>query len=101
MRYIPKKSNNEPDSLRATRLTDGATYDECNKNDVREALLNEQGYLCAYCMRRIENERGDNGDGGFFDSIGNWFDGNSATCCSLGNEIMALVATVMMAWIVK
>ena len=50
---------------------------------------------------KTEQNEGDNGDGGFFDSIGNWFDGNSATTCSLENKMMALVATVMMAWIVK
>ena len=43
----------------------------------------------------------DNGDGGFFDSIGNWFDGNSATTtCLLGNEMMVLIATVIMVWVV-
>jgi len=60
MRYIPKKISNEPASLRATRLTDGANFDSTNKSDIREALLKEQGYLCAYCMRRIENERIEN-----------------------------------------
>ena len=27
------------------------------KRQVREALMQEQGHLCAYCMRRIPDER--------------------------------------------
>lgn len=26
-----------------------------NKNELRESLLKEQGYICCFCMRRIEN----------------------------------------------
>jgi len=61
MRYIPKRLSNEPVSLKATRLTDGATFDDTNKEDIRAILLLEQGYLCAYCMRRIDNNRNDKG----------------------------------------
>jgi len=61
MRYIHKKVSNEPGSLKATRLTNGATFDDANKEDIREVLLLEQGYLCAYCMRRIDNNRNDKG----------------------------------------
>jgi len=59
MKYIEKKMNNEPRSLRTYRSTPGAAYDSCNKTDIREALLNEQGYLCAYCMRRIKSKTTD------------------------------------------
>ena len=46
----------EPDSLTAYRKTPFATYDGCNKTDIRKSLLKEQGYLCAYCMRRIRED---------------------------------------------
>ena len=61
MRYIPKRTSNEPDSLKAIRLTNGAAFDDCNKQDIREILLSEQGHLCAYCMRRIDNSRNKKG----------------------------------------
>ncbi len=57
MKYIEKRLENEPVSLKEKRSTPGATYDACNKDDIRLALLPEQGYLCAYCIRRISNER--------------------------------------------
>lgn len=56
MKYIEKEIANEPRTLVETRSTPGATFDGCNKNDIRKALLLEQGYLCAYCMRRINNK---------------------------------------------
>ena len=31
-------------------------FDLLPKQDIRQALLDEQYFLCAYCMRRIENE---------------------------------------------
>ncbi|MDM8338404.1 hypothetical protein [Mediterranea massiliensis] len=49
MRKIEKQS--EPREWTAHRLTPGAKYEA--KPELREALLKEQGYLCAYCMRRI------------------------------------------------
>ena len=44
----------EPPSLTAYRKTSFAYYDGCNKDDIRQNLLQEQGFLCAYCMRRID-----------------------------------------------
>ena len=43
-----------PASLVAYRQEFNAYFDGCNKDDIREKLLEEQGYLCAYCMRRID-----------------------------------------------
>ena len=55
MRPIDK--NREPVSLQHYRSQVGAVYDgpmfTTVKVDIRESLLREQGYLCAYCMRRI------------------------------------------------
>lgn len=55
MIYIEKKS--EPDSLRAQRETPGADFDGLDKTDLRKSLLKEQGYLCAYCMKRIRKDK--------------------------------------------
>lgn len=41
----------EPDSWTQHRLTPGADYEATD--DLRNALLKDQGYICAYCMRRI------------------------------------------------
>lgn len=49
------KKGSEPRSLTEYKMQKGAYYDGCNKGEIREALLREQGYLCAYCMRRIDN----------------------------------------------
>lgn len=46
----------EPSSLTAYRKKPYATYDGCNKADIRRNLLVEQGCLCAYCMRRIRED---------------------------------------------
>lgn len=46
----------EPASLTAHRKTPYASYDNCNKADIRKSLLAEQGCLCAYCMRRIHED---------------------------------------------
>lgn len=52
MIYIRKGEG--PRSLTEYRQRQGASYDGYeNKDDVRHALLAEQGYICAYCMRRI------------------------------------------------
>ena len=55
MRAITKKA--EPYELAQYRTRPGAVYDGGNftpvKNRIREELLAEQGYLCAYCMQRI------------------------------------------------
>jgi uncharacterized protein (TIGR02646 family) len=62
MKYIQKQIANEPDALRRYRTTtEKATYDGYVDKDVltneekplKNALLKEQGYLCAYCMGRI------------------------------------------------
>ncbi|MCD8154626.1 MAG: TIGR02646 family protein [Clostridiales bacterium] len=55
MIYIEK--GKEPDSLTQHRKKPYATYENCNKEDIRDALLAEQGHLCAYCMRRIRKDR--------------------------------------------
>ena len=50
----------EPAKLRAYRAVPGATYDGANftpvKDEIREALLRDQEWLCCYCMRRISAE---------------------------------------------
>lgn len=51
MIYIEK--GKEPDSLTRYRQKEFAYFDGCNKSDIRKKLLEEQGSLCAYCMRRI------------------------------------------------
>lgn len=49
MIWINKSS--EPDSWLHHRLTNGATYERTE--DLARQLLEDQGYICAYCMRRI------------------------------------------------
>lgn len=46
----------EPVSLRNHRNTPGADFDSLEKTELRNSLLEEQGYLCAYCMKRIRQE---------------------------------------------
>lgn len=46
----------EPASLRNHRNTPGADFDSLEKTELRRSLLEEQGYLCAYCMKRIRQE---------------------------------------------
>ncbi|HUW07262.1 MAG TPA: hypothetical protein VMW01_13475 [Williamwhitmania sp.] len=51
----------EPKELFAYRLQPNAEYDGANftpvKDAIRQSLLEEQGYICAYCMQRIQNDR--------------------------------------------
>ena len=48
------KKGKEPRSLTEYRSQPNSTYEGFRqKDDVRKQLLEEQGYLCAYCMRRI------------------------------------------------
>ena len=58
MRFILKRE--EPRSLREYRAVPGAIYNGPNftsvKTDVRQQLLQEQGYLCCYCMKRIQDD---------------------------------------------
>lgn len=58
MKYIPKSIKNEPESLRQYRTTTpNAVYNGgFDKQDLRKKLLEEQGYLCAYCMGPISDE---------------------------------------------
>jgi uncharacterized protein (TIGR02646 family) len=51
MRYIHKEIKNEPISLKNHRDTEGVTYESIK--GLKDALLVEQGFLCAYCMRAI------------------------------------------------
>lgn len=53
---IEIKKGKEPPALIAYRKTQYATYDDMPKpvhDAVLRSLMQEQGYLCAYCMRRI------------------------------------------------
>jgi uncharacterized protein (TIGR02646 family) len=52
VRQIAKRP--EPPSLTAHRLTPHSDYDNYReKDELREALVGEQGALCCYCMQRI------------------------------------------------
>jgi uncharacterized protein (TIGR02646 family) len=54
MRLIVKSK--EPNKLTQYRISKQGSYDDYQeKNMLREFLLKEQQYLCAYCMCRIEN----------------------------------------------
>ena len=56
MKYIKKNLRNEPKQLRVYRTTTpNATYKGYGDSDskLKTALLEEQGYLCAYCMKNI------------------------------------------------
>ena len=53
MLYI--KKGKQPDSLIQYRKNKFAYFDGYQgKAEIRQKLLEEQGYLCAYCMRRID-----------------------------------------------
>ncbi len=64
MKYI--KSGKEPNCLAELRKIVGATFGDLNrkkedqeetcKEKIRKSLLETQGFLCAYCMRRISSE---------------------------------------------
>ncbi len=54
MKYIVKSS--EPISLTTYSSTPNANFDDCNKDEIRSSLIQEQGAICAYCMQRISNE---------------------------------------------
>jgi len=55
MKHIQKSQ--EPTCLTELKKQQGAVFDDLSKNsckkEVRAALLEEQGYICAYCMQRI------------------------------------------------
>lgn len=45
----------EPSSLKEYKKQPNACYEDFrDKDDIRDALLRDQGYLCAYCMKRID-----------------------------------------------
>jgi len=50
MKQITK--NSEPRSLVQHRAN-GGTFENLPKDEVRNSLLGEQGYICCYCMKRI------------------------------------------------
>jgi uncharacterized protein (TIGR02646 family) len=53
VRHIAK--GREPASLTGHRLSAHASYDNCQvKDELRDALAREQGFLCCYCLRRID-----------------------------------------------
>lgn len=58
MRHIAK--GREPRELVAWRAQPGAAWDGGGfttvKDEIRKALVRDQAYLCAYCMRRIDAE---------------------------------------------
>ncbi len=48
------KKGKEPDSLTVHRKKSHANYDNYSeKDDLRDSLVKEQGYICCYCMQRI------------------------------------------------
>ncbi len=55
MKHIKKNIANQPDSLREYCNISGATYEEgrFNAEELKKALLEEQGFICAYCMNTI------------------------------------------------
>lgn len=55
MKYIEKKIQNEPATLKEYRKTPNATYSGFGDKDqlLKKVLLEEQGYICAYCNGRI------------------------------------------------
>jgi len=50
------KKAKEPASLLAHRKNSHANYDNYSKkDDLRDSLVKEQGYICCYCMQRISS----------------------------------------------
>ncbi|MDF2947595.1 MAG: hypothetical protein K0S51_2274 [Bacillales bacterium] len=45
----------EPKSWTVSRLSGATRFDDLDKSDLRTSLLQEQGYICCYCMKRIRN----------------------------------------------
>jgi uncharacterized protein (TIGR02646 family) len=55
MKHINK--GKEPASLLSYRKQPQATYEDYReKDELRESLLKEQGYICCYCMERITKD---------------------------------------------
>lgn len=56
MKYI--KKGKEPNSLTEYRLQEYAYYDGYQERDqLKDALLKEQKYICCYCMQRISKDK--------------------------------------------
>lgn len=56
---IKIKKSSPPPSFVTYSQTSGATFDDMPsqvKSDLRESLLKEQGYICAYCTIKLENK---------------------------------------------
>ena len=51
------KKGTEPPSLIKHKQQIGANFDNAPKDDIRVALLKEQGFLCAFCMGRIRVDK--------------------------------------------
>lgn len=55
MKWIDKKNQNQPISLVRHLKTPHHSYNNYKeKDELRAALLSEQGFICCYCMRRIQ-----------------------------------------------
>lgn len=57
---IEIKKGREPDKLLRYRQQDGASYEQMDravKEGLLEKLRQEQGHICAYCMKRIPERR--------------------------------------------
>ncbi len=60
MKYIKKHQKNEPKTLKDYReKTPNSTYNGFIDTGhlLKEALLKEQGHICAYCMKRVSLDR--------------------------------------------
>ncbi len=55
MRYIAKTFPEPPELLSCRK--EGDTYNNLSKEILRKPLLEDQGYLCCYCMQRIDTRR--------------------------------------------
>lgn len=57
---MKKKRENQPASLKRHLTTPHHDYDNYKeKDELREALLQEQGFICCYCMQRIQEAKQD------------------------------------------
>jgi uncharacterized protein (TIGR02646 family) len=55
MKWIDKKRENQPASLKRHLNTPHHNYDNYKeKDELRATLLKEQGFICCYCMQRIK-----------------------------------------------
>lgn len=52
---------NQPNSLVAHKKSGGnyGNIPSATKNELRESLINEQGYVCCYCLKRIPENKAD------------------------------------------